>query len=315
MERNGYIKAMLELREKLYAYYFFYDKYIRYILRFILFCIAFAVIAGTFGYEAGFEKPWIVIGISLISTFLPDGIVVFVAFLYTIVQLYFLSPVIAGCIAAISFVLYFMLVVYNRKFILTVLFIPVCIICKVPFFIPIILGLFFTPASVLSAGSGIVVYYAMCAVKKCETLVADSEDMLVIVKKLMDSIVYCKEMYAMLIMVCMAVVLTYMIRVQRINYAFELAIVFSVVSSYVVLIIGNIAFQCKFSVLWTLHGAVLSGIFAFMVHFVHMVLDYGAAENVQFEDAEYYYYVSAVPKLKMTVGNKKVKRIYERNKS
>ena len=87
MERNGYIKAMLELREKLYAYYFFYDKYIRYILRFILFCIAFAVIAGTFGYEAGFEKPWIVIGISLISTFLPDGIVVFVAFLYTIVQL------------------------------------------------------------------------------------------------------------------------------------------------------------------------------------------------------------------------------------
>ena len=57
-------------------------------------------------------------------------------------------------------------------------------------------------------------------------------------------------------------------------------------------------------------GSLLSGVFAYIIQFFHMVLDYGAIEEVQFEDEDYFYYVRAVPKLKMTVGERTVKHIY-----
>ena len=38
-------------------------------------------------------------------------------------------------------------------------------------------------------------------------------------------------------------------------------------------------------------------------------LDYSRVENVQFEDDEYYYYVTAVPKIRIAEEEKRVKRI------
>ena len=41
------------------------------------------------------------------------------------------------------------------------------------------------------------------------------------------------------------------------------------------------------------------------------VLDYSGVENVQFEDDDYFYYVKAVPKVKVTASHNKVKNITE----
>ena len=38
-------------------------------------------------------------------------------------------------------------------------------------------------------------------------------------------------------------------------------------------------------------------------------LDYSRVENVSFEDDEYYYYVTAVPKIRLTEEEKHIKRI------
>ena len=45
-----------------------------------------------------------------------------------------------------------------------------------------------------------------------------------------------------------------------------------------------------------------------------MDLDYSQVQNVQFEDDDYYYYVTAVPKIRLAREEKKVKKITGSNK-
>ena len=55
------------------------------------------------------------------------------------------------------------------------------------------------------------------------------------------------------------------------------------------------------------------GVFVgFVLEVVFFSVDYSRTENVQFEDDEYYYYVKAIPKIGVSVPDKKVKHITER---
>lgn len=46
-----------------------------------------------------------------------------------------------------------------------------------------------------------------------------------------------------------------------------------------------------------------------MIQFFHLTLDYHGTRKLQFEDDEYYYYVTAIPKYKVAVVDKTVTRI------
>ena len=59
------------------------------------------------------------------------------------------------------------------------------------------------------------------------------------------------------------------------------------------------------------HGLwmLISVVVAYIIQFFRMTLDYTGVINLQFEDDEYYYYVKAVPKLKVTIKDKTITRI------
>ena len=48
---------------------------------------------------------------------------------------------------------------------------------------------------------------------------------------------------------------------------------------------------------------------AYMIQFFRLTLDYHGTRKLQFEDDEYYYYVTAVPKIKVAAVDKTVTRI------
>ena len=50
------------------------------------------------------------------------------------------------------------------------------------------------------------------------------------------------------------------------------------------------------------------------MEFLMFQMDYSRAENVQFEDDEYYYYVKAVPKVILSRPEKTVKKINAQRK-
>ena len=311
MNKKTYLNIMLELREKLYQYYVAYEKIAKCFFRFFGTLILFFSVAAQFGYEDKLTKPLILLGASVIGAFVTNSIRVFLIFLYMVAQIYFLSPVLAAGVLLAGGILFFLLLHYDHDTVWAAAFIPVFLWCKVPCFLVIILGLFFTPASLLSAISGAIFYYVLQSIKLCENMAGEKNtELFELIKQAGDHIIYNHEMYVVSAMLCIVLLVTWLFRKSKISYAFELGIVFGTVSSIVMLFMGNLFAECDFSMGFIIAGSLLSGVLAYVVHFFHMALDYGAIEEVQFEDDDYFYYVRAVPKMKMTVGERTVKHIY-----
>jgi len=64
--------------------------------------------------------------------------------------------------------------------------------------------------------------------------------------------------------------------------------------------VGGLVFEVNVSVLWIFLGSIISGALAFAVQFFKYLLDYSSVEHLQFDDDDYFYYVTAVPKLSVT---------------
>lgn len=311
MDRKGYEKKILELREKLYGAYVSYDKFARYVFRFVLAFFVFGCINRYFSYHEALAGTVITVVLAIVGACLPDSLFVFMAVVLLAAQLYYLSPMLAVVVLLGSIFLYVMFLRYSPKTILFAALFPVAVLLKVPALLAILIGLFFSPMGVLTVGGGTFCYYMLWAVKQCETVAAEKsgKDVLAIVQQFVDAIMRNQNMYVMVFSLCAVTLLTYFVRVRKMAFSFEISIVLAAVAHLIILLLGNLLYDSNFSVAWAIGGNIISAVVAYLIHFFHMVLDYGSMEEVQFEDEDYYYYVRAVPKLKMTVEKKRIKKM------
>lgn len=307
MDKKLFMKTVVEWREKLYSYYIAYEKYIKILVKFLMVVIALYMVTNQLHYQNKLSKLWVVIGVSLVATCLPYSVITLLVVLTAILQIYFLSPVLAGLTAIIAFVLYLMLIRYDHKSMIASVFVPIFILWKMPFVLALVLGLLFGPVSILTAASGVIMYYALHAVTNMQVeSQSNVTDLFTVARTFLDAIVKNKSMYVMLVVMVAVVFVTWFIRTRKMNYAFEISILAGTVCGFFILLVGNLIYKSEFSVVWLFLGSLLSGIIGYVVHFMHMVLDYGKTEEVQFDDDDYYYYVRAVPKLKVNNTRRKV---------
>ncbi len=78
---------------------------------------------------------------------------------------------------------------------------------------------------------------------------------------------------------------------------------------------GDIFWQVNADVNQLLTGLSITAVVAYVVQFFRMSLDYTGVRKLQFEDDEYFYYVKAVPKLKVAVVDKTVTKIDDRDEA
>ena len=71
-----------------------------------------------------------------------------------------------------------------------------------------------------------------------------------------------------------------------------------------VLFVGN-----RDDIMLLVIGNVVTLVVGLLLVFFARGFDYSRTEHVQFEDDEYYYYVTAVPKVHITASDKEIKRI------
>lgn len=311
MDRKGYEKKILELREKLYGVYVSYDKYVQYIFRFVLAFLVFGCINRCFPYQKTLAGTMVTVVLAIVGACLPGSLFVFMAVVVLAVQIYYLSLVLAVIVLLGSLFLYVMFLRYSPKTILFAAVFPVAVLLKIPALLAILIGLFFSPMGVLTVGGGTFCYYMLLAVKQCEKVAAgkSGKEVLTIVQHFVDEIMRNQNMYVMVFSLCAVALLTYFVRVRKMAFSFEISIVLAAVAHLIILLLGNLLYDSDFSVAWAVGGNIISAFLAYMIHFFHMVLDYGSMEEVQFEDEDYYYYVRAVPKLKMTVEKKRIKKM------
>ncbi|MDE6984889.1 MAG: hypothetical protein K2O99_10240, partial [Lachnospiraceae bacterium] len=215
-------------------------------------------------------------------------------------------------VALVVFLLLFILYLrFSAKDTIAVLLTPLCFMLKIPYVVPIAMGLVGTPVSAVSVASGAIVYYTVSyMVGSAPVLNTFEEDgALEKFRYVIDGILGNRAMYVTLAAFVAAVIVVYFIRRLSVDYAWTIAMVTGALLEVLVLLFGDLMYNTNLSVAGLIIGSVLSVVLSKILEFFVFNVDYSRTEYVQFEDDEYYYYVKAIPKNTVAAPQKRVKTI------
>ncbi len=303
--------TLLVAKQILMIFYSKYEVYITPFLKFLLAFVSLLVINSHLGYMAGLNRTAIVLIVALMCSFMPMNFIVVVAAFFVILHLYSLSLECAVVIG-VGFLLMFLLYLrFSPKDTLVVVLTPICFLLKIPYVIPISMGLVGTPASAVSVGCGVISYYMLhYATQNVSVIGAMSEEETVArFKLIIDGLLNNKEMAVTVVAFAITVILVYLIRRMSIDYAWTIAMAAGAIADLVVLLIGDLMFETNISIMGVIIGTIAAFLLTVVLQFFVFNVDYSRTEKVQFEDDEYYYYVKAVPKVTVSRPEKKVKQI------
>lgn len=303
--------TLLVARQYIKTFISKYEVYLKPLMKLIIALAAMMMINGKIGYMHRLDSISIVLIIALMCSFMPMNFIIFVSALFTILHLYAMSlecAVIMLVIFLVMFLLYFR---FSPKDALVVILTPMCFVLKIPYVLPLAMGLLGTPASAVSVGCGVAVSFLIGHVADNATSIMsmDSDDMATRFRFIIDSFLDNKEMLLTIGAFAATIIVVYIIRRLSVDYAWTIAIIAGALADVVLLLVGDLMFDINVSFGSIIIGTIISVLIAKVVEFFSFNLDYNRTEKVQFEDDEYYYYVKAIPKITVSAPSRTVKRI------
>ena len=186
---------------------------------------------------------------------------------------------------------------------------PVLFIWKIPFLVPLVVGVTGVLSGFVSVGSGVVIFYLLQFVSRNLEYLADPESDTLVQHLffLLKGMAEHPQMMTVLLCFCLTTLVVYLISRLKVDYAPQIAVAFGALLDPLMLA-GIFDFLGRpsgpESLIW---GSLISLPIALMISFLYRFLNYAKTENVQYEDDEYYYYVKAVPKIALSVRDRKPK--------
>lgn len=303
--------TLLVFREQLKNFYSKYELYLTPLFKFLLALVTLAMINSSIGYMSELKKTTVVLVLALMCSVMPMNFIVFVAAAVTLGHLYKFSmecALIALVVFLLLFILYFR---FSSHDTIAVLLTPLCFILKIPYVMPIAMGLVGTPFSTVSVASGVIVYYTVRYMVGSASVLNTFEDdgALEKFRYIIDGLIGNKEMFVMIVAFAAALIVVYFIRRLSVDYAWTIAMVTGALLDVMILLFGDLMYNTNLSIIGLIIGSIASVLLAKIFEFFVFNVDYSRTEYVQFEDDEYYYYVKAVPKNAVSAPQKRVKTI------
>ena len=303
--------TLLVAKQILMTLYSKYEVYITPLLKFLLALISLLLINSRLGYMDSIDKLTVVLIVALMCSFMPMNFIVIMAALFTLLHLYSFSLECAVVVGA-GFLLMFLLYLrFSPKDTLVVLLLPICFLLKIPYVIPIAMGLIGTPASAVSVACGVIAYYMIHYIVQNVSVIASmaDEETAAKFKFIIDGLIGNKEMVVTIIAFIITVILVYIIRRLSMDYEWTIAMAAGAIVNIMILLVGDLMFDTNVALFGVILGTIISLLLTAVLQFFVFNVDYSRTEKVQFEDDEYYYYVKAVPKVTVAKAEKKVKQI------
>ncbi len=275
-----------------------YAVYINPILKFLLALILLSMINLKMGYMSRINSGSIVIMAALFCSFMPLVFTTLLAGLFVLLHFYALGMEIAIVGALTLFLMYILYLRFSAGEALVVLLTPIFFTLKIPYIMPLAMGLLGTPFSVVSVGFGVILSYLMNYASDNEEMLkeAASETMVTRLKTIVESMIGNKSMICMIICFAVVLVLVYIVRRMSFSHSWKAAAAGGAITNIILMTMCLVSLRLDYSIIGIMFGSVVSALLCLVVEFFAHGLDYRRVENLQFEDEEFYYYVKAVPK-------------------
>lgn len=299
---------LLELRETYRLLYSKYSMYIESIIKFVIAIVALIVINSHVGAMGILKNPLVVILISLVCAVLPKTLSAMIIMMVIVGHMFAISIEIAIVVAVMFVVMYLLFFRFTSKESAVLVLMPILCAIGIPYILPIILGLVASPVSIVSLIFGTLVYFILSFIGSDYEHIMDvaSEDGFEVLSMFIENVIKDAAIYYTIIVFAVVLVLVYIIKRLSLDYSWIIAVCTGGVIQLVMFVVGN--FILDMSLICSVVSAIVGGLVTialawFLQFFLHSV-DYTRAEKVQFEDDDYYYYVKAVPKIKVNVPSK-----------
>lgn len=306
--------GLLVFKEKLKRFYAKYNLYITPVMKFAVGFLAFYLINSNIGFMAKLKNPLIPVVMGLVASFVPFGVTAFFAGCFVLAHISQVSLEVALIIFV--FILVVMMLYYGFRpgdgYLL--LLTPMMFFLKIPYVVPLLVGLSGSLISIVPVSCGVCIYYIIVYVKQNAGVLAGStmaeaaQRFIQIVKSVFGN----ELMWVMVLSFAAAILIVYIIKNLSMDYAWSIAIIAGVIAQLVVIFIGDFNFNLPVSVGPMVAGVLGSVVLALIYQFFVFAVDYSRTEYTQFEDDDYYYYVKAVPKIAVSAPDVKVHRINSR---
>ena len=303
--------ALLVFREKLRAFYGKYDGFVIPLIKFSLSMAVFFLLNSNVGYMARLKSPVILVGLSLACSFLPYGVTSALAGLILVGHISSVSVEMALILAVLLLMVAILYYGFQPGDSYLLLLTPIFFYLKIPYAIPLLVGLSGSFVSVIPVSCGVFVYYIIQYVKQNAGVLTNDASLDIILKygQIIKNMMSNSQMMLMIAACAGGIMVVYLIRMLSVDYAWHIAIVTGALVQLTVIFVGNFAFDIVMPVAELLVGTMISMVIAAVYNFMIFAVDYSRTEYLQFQDDDYYYYVKAVPKITVSAPDVKAQKI------
>lgn len=304
--------GLLLFREKLRNLFFKYDFYVIAIGKFFLSLVVLLLINGQIGYSQAVNNPFLVIGLSLICAFLSPIAIAFFACFVVLANFATVSVEVAAMIGILFFIMFLFYFIFKPgNTYLAALSIIFCFL-QMPGCIAVVAGLIAGPITVIPIIFGVIFYTLINGVSTNFSILSNQIGTIGILQKFiypLDILLKEDKMWGIILAIVLTICIVYWIRQMSIPYSWNIAIAAGTVSYTLILLVFTFVGNIKMNLLLLFISAILGGIISAAYQFFVFAVDYSRTEYIQFEDDDYYYYVKAVPKIKVADTEVKVTNI------
>ena len=304
--------ALLTLKSRLKGFYEKHYRILRCFGKAVLMIITLMIITSQLNYQAFLANHWIVLLLAVICAVTPDVASPLCAFLVTEIEVFQVSELIAVAILLIVLIYYLLFGRLANRQSVVLASVPVLSVLQISYLVPIVGGLFFSPVMIPALISSVFFYFVLCGVQEyalAASRMTQESTFFEPLKYLLDYLRGNLLLYTLLVAFVLTFICVYLIRRSKIQYASQIAILVGAILNLSILLFANIFLELNVDLLPMVVSIVVCVLIAYLIQFFRLTLDYHGTRKLQFEDDEYYYYVTAVPKIKVAAVDKTVTRI------
>ncbi len=312
------LSTLFQVRGLISKYIKRYELYIKVVFKFAAYLVLFRTMTdnAAFAGDGVFNSVVVQLVLALVSTLLPSrcGVLIALAIcVYNIFQASLIGSVIMG---TMMLVLYISMARMFPDQVYFLALIPLCIEWNLYLLVPLFAGLYVGVVAVVPVVAGILMWGLQQIIPAFMTLeMGESLDALP--KMISDASTYGidqitknEQMVYLLIVSAGIILVVSMLRKLRLDYVRYIALGAGGILGIVCLIMGKTVESLSgdlFSMI--LMSLLIIAVLALM-EFLNLSLNYKAAQDLEFEDEDYFYQVRAIPKINpVSKSKKKIKKI------
>lgn len=301
--------TFMKLRDSVRSFFSAHSYWLSTIAKGVMWFICATMINRYLGFSEVLSSPLIALGLSVFLAFPPMSVGGMVFSAVVLIQIFSLSR--HAAIAALAFILlaYIICGIYRCERTEFFIIQPAMYFLGLPFLAPLFAGLFGKAKNGGSVAFSCIISWFLKTISENATQLIDSAAPVTMADLLVKEIV-SNPMFYVYLAACMAVFLvSRFVTSLPLDHAFLIAAGAGVMAGFFIGLAGRLFLDRRSGIVPLFISSLIVVAAGLVAALFFRDLDYSRTEKVRFEDDEYYYYVTAVPKIHVGAEVNEVKKI------